>query len=661
MNRKLKNMEYLLNFGSFILFFAIIYIVGSLNEVSDLVKFVLGVVSSLGVIGLSFLVSNSLKMESSARLIHLEGCFLISFFYFLAGDNGIFGTWFNPSGGGSELFYAVLFLLITILLILSKVRFKDYSYIHLSYVSILLFIFNIFKFLSLSYLEISVILVFLVLIPFIFIKDQKKCNFIRYILIGVMAYSNILVFSYLKIDLFSITSIILSIIGISFIAIKSKDIESKYFSILYYYFLFILIGELFSNNSVDPKLIYVLISLFACSVDLILNYCNKYFGNQASKFNKIVFTVFMLFLISCELMSSYGALLVVSIFVLLSSVTVLKLFKDDKLEKYLFPLKITLFTYALINFVSNVVINIPVMVSLFVMNAILLVFYKMGKDSKLNIEYTILILLLLLSGLTIEDNTSIVNFLVTLFMMLLDYLLLIVGENKDIKISGKIVYSIMLIASLLTLGVYDIGSVKYLIETLFLLILFAANDKVKFNVGITLPLIAINLSTYISDVLSNNTLSLILINLLWIVTAILFSYYLLKRDDQRDLLLSILLTFIVGVFIFNTVSDMLLAIYAISVSVMIIIGANKVNYKKLFSVGIGLGILSLVMLMLSIEGIPASVYLLFLGIAVVAFAIYMIGKYQKIENEKVRYCEECGTKLVGKVNQCTNCGKKVVD
>jgi hypothetical protein len=85
----------------------------------------------------------------------------------------------------------------------------------------------------------------------------------------------------------------------------------------------------------------------------------------------------------------------------------------------------------------------------------------------------------------------------------------------------------MLIASLLTLGVYDIGSVKYLIETLFLLILFAANDKVKFNVGITLPLIAINLSTYISDVLSNNTLSLILINLLWIVTAILFSYYLL--------------------------------------------------------------------------------------------------------------------------------------
>ena len=73
MNRKLKNMEYLLNFGSFILFFAIIYIVGSLNEVSDLVKFVLGVVSSLGVIGLSFLVSNSLKMESSARLIHLEG------------------------------------------------------------------------------------------------------------------------------------------------------------------------------------------------------------------------------------------------------------------------------------------------------------------------------------------------------------------------------------------------------------------------------------------------------------------------------------------------------------------------------------------------------------------------------------------------------------
>ena len=54
----------------------------------------------------------------------------------------------------------------------------------------------------------------------------------------------------------------------------------------------------------------------------------------------------------------------------------------------------------------------------------------MGKDSKLKIEYTILILLLLLSSLTIEDNTSIVNFLVTLFMMLLDYLLLIVGDYE---------------------------------------------------------------------------------------------------------------------------------------------------------------------------------------------------------------------------------------
>ena len=296
------------------------------------------------------------------------------------------------------------------------------------------------------------------------------------------------------------------------------------------------------------------------------------------------------------------------------------------------------------------------------MNFVFLGMNVICKNDRVRGVYTVLSIAMLLWGMMVTDSESLVSYISILFMMLFDYLVLIVRGNKDVTLLGKIIYSVMLIASLSMLSNYDaVGDVRYLLETIFLLLLFVSNDKLRFNVGLTIPLTVFSLSTYISLVVVNYTVSSILVNILVVLGTILFAYYMFKRDEHKDLFLALILGMIVARFAIMNFGDTILSIYAISIIVAGIITSLKINYRKSFISGICVVIISLVMILRSIEGIPASVYLLLLGLGVVGFAVYMIAKYQKTENEKVRFCEQCGTKHVGPVETCTKCGAKIID
>lgn len=656
MNRKLKNMEYLLNFGSLILLFAILFIVGNISDYDGLVKVISGIVCSLGLFGLSYVIDKNLKMTGSAKLIHYEASFLLAWFYLMAGELEIFGEWFTMFGEGEGIFYAIWCFMLSSLLVLTHVRFKDYKYINFSYVSTLFGIFFIFEYLSLTMLENLLIINVLILVYYLLSKKERTYNYLRYLLSISVLFSTFFVDS--DVVLTSALLLIVNLVSVISIAIKSKDKESKLFAVGTYYWLLFASAQLIS---VSDEVSIVIIACLACLADLLLNYFVKYFNEFSLKFNKIVNTVFITALCIISLNMHYMAFVMISIFVFISSITTLLVFKNDKAEKYFFPVKVGLFVYSLLILFSRNIYDVPELVMIFVMNLVYLALFKMSKEQKIRSEHTVLALVLLAYGLIISGGNSIINFIAILFMMLLDYLVLVISLDKDSTLLGKTVYTLMLGASLISLLIYDIGDVKYLVETIFLLVLFIANDKVKYNTGITIPVLAITLNTYITSVITDAAFSDIITNIIWIVSSLLFSHYMFEKTYSKDKFLSTLLGVVMAIFIISNAGNMLETIYALSIIVVGMICASKFYYKKLFNTGIAIGVLSLFMILTSVDGIPASVYLLVLGIGVIGFAIYMISKYTKEENEKVRFCEECGTKLIGNVENCTKCGKKVVD
>ena len=363
MNKKLKNMEYLLNFGSFILLFAIMFVIFNIGDGLEVTKLVLGFVFSAVMYGLSYFVEKSLKIDDSAKLIHFEAMGMFLYFFFYGGAESIFGSWFAINGDGVHIFLAVLAFIVSALLVLTKVRFKNYMYINFSYVSTLIGIYNIFKFLSLSYLDVAVILVILVLLPYLIVKNQKYVDFLKYLLCVLVIYSLLLVVNN-DLCVSSILAIILGIVSNGIVAIRNKDLESKYLCVLVYYAMFFVIGWVFSNY-LDDELVLILVALFGVIMDLALNYFVKYFGKQTLAFNKIVYTIFLFVIINVSLGMHHTTLLVISIFVFISSVTVLKIFKDDLSEKYLFPFKLGLLVYSLLFFLYSIILPVFSIASLF--------------------------------------------------------------------------------------------------------------------------------------------------------------------------------------------------------------------------------------------------------------------------------------------------------
>lgn len=679
MNKKLKNMEYLLNFGSAILTLSLIFIIFNLGDNLDLVKFILGSVSGCLLVGISSIIENKLKLPGSAKIFYFEGVLTFLWFFIFAGNACVFGEWFSEAGEGSQIFYAVLYFLITALFILTHIRFKNYTFINISYISTILGIYCLFEFLSLSFFEITLLLMTLLILLFVFTKEDKKYKFYRNILSVFMLIMLFAISANYEESLLCLVGVVLEVISILIVAIKSKDNESKYYCLVIYYYLMGIITNVF-DSVIDPKILLVLVVATTCFIDLAINYFIKYFGDASLKFNKFIFPIFI------YLMSIYaseladGLFVTVTLLTLIASIGILIMFKGDSFEKYVFPLKLGFFLFSVMYLVSNHLFVIPSLVYIFILNLLYLIFYLRTKDKKLKIEYTVIAIFLMIAGLNIGADSNVVNFLSILFMMLLDYLILIISSDRDSTTLGKAMYIIVLVASLISVGSYDIGAIRYLIETIFLLVLFISNDKIKLNVGITLPLICFSLCSYMDEVITNDIVQVILNNLMLLITTGLFSYYIFDGDNE-DKFFAVAFALIEIVFLFS-ITDMILSIYALSVIVAVILLAFKINYKASYTSGIVVGIISLLLLINSIEGMSASIYLLILGFGVIAFAIYMISKYNK-DNEQVndttnistelkeikedkqeviqleKICSDCGEKIPEGNKFCGKCGKKV--
>ena len=684
MNKKLRNMEYLLNFGSFILMFAIMFVVWSIDESLLGIKLVIGVISALIMLFASFAIDKNLKLTDSAKLFHFESIFLFFWFLFQAAELGLFGEWIRTDG--ALVFDSIYCILLGIASILTHVRYKNYLYINLCYAPFILSIYTLFQYLDISFFTTTLVVMLSIFIIYVFIKNNKYFEVFRYLLAIFCMIALGCIVSYSEELVNCISAMILIVMSIGILSLRNTDNETKYFSLIVYYYL--LGASIISFNQVlEENLVVIIIAFVACLGDLLFNYLIKHTNHKALSFNKFVSPVFIFLISAYSLFLDTYAFIIVASLVFVSSLVIMHLFKDNSYEKYLFPYKAGLMLYAILLFISIELVELPDLVFVFALNLLYLVFYLFSKDNVLKLMYTINCIILLFFALFLGIEVNIVNFISLMFIMLLDYLILIIKSDRDSTLLGKIIYSIMLFISFVSLGIYHIGDIKYLIEVIFLLVLFICNDKIKYNIGITLPLLCFSICMYIDGVISNYVLTNILCNVVFMICLSLFTYYIFNKDKERDIFVSIFLAVYMTLFIIGNNMEMIITIYSLSIIVLVIITSLKVNYKYLFGVGIGLGVLALFAILNTIDGIPAAVYLLILGFAVVGISIYMISKYKKEDHKeevseiqqpvgdvvyppvrpvpqnmyKNNFCINCGSKLSQDSVFCTNCGKKVVD
>ena len=169
MNKKLRNMEYLLNFGSFILMFAIMFVVWSIDESLLGIKLVIGVISALIMLFASFAIDKNLKLTDSAKLFHFESIFLFFWFLLQAAQLGLFGEWIQTDG--ALVFDSIYCILLGIASILTHVRYKNYLYINLCYAPFILSIYTLFEYLDISFFTTTLVVMLSIFIIYVLKKD----------------------------------------------------------------------------------------------------------------------------------------------------------------------------------------------------------------------------------------------------------------------------------------------------------------------------------------------------------------------------------------------------------------------------------------------------------------------------------------------------------
>ena len=168
---KNKAVDYLLSFSLLIFFFICILLVT--NEVFEIALLKCSCLALIAFVFylFSIMCKHLLNADISNKVSYLLGSITVVIFYYVLGNNKYLSPLFSVNSYGSLLFLASIFLLITMLFVITMIIYKNNKYIHFIFISVFitfLFLINYFV----NNLDISILnLCLVILVPLISLVD----------------------------------------------------------------------------------------------------------------------------------------------------------------------------------------------------------------------------------------------------------------------------------------------------------------------------------------------------------------------------------------------------------------------------------------------------------------------------------------------------------
>ena len=410
------------------------------------------------------------------------------------------------------------------------------------------------------------------------------------------------------------------------------NIFNNYILIISYLFLFLSIFN--ANIIIDFKFILTAILL---SINILLIKFNILkLKENTTNLNYIFYTISILYLCLSNLCNDNFISIIVAIIYfiinLISQINYPKI-KEIKLAEKLDPLSLTILTFTLLN--SNIVkdLNIFTISGIFIIITMFLTFIHiiLRNIQKKKIYFIYIIIGMFFSYLNLND---VKDFEIIILLIPAIYLFYILNSNKSddkFKIGLSYINLNYIVYHIITkTNIFNIPLLTSSIIFIILLLVIKIFIKNEFLKKLTYFIIILPLFDILNDIFMDNELKIIIESITLLYLTFLATKFLFKSKDSKNIFA------IIGIII--SLQNVFYSSYIINLYVgmvgliIIMIGYNKKELFAVFITGIIITILNILIALSNLwEEIPFWLYLLLGGLGIIIFVTYKEIKKSKIK------------------------------
>lgn len=665
MNSKMKNMENIINIGVLIVFLSSFSLLFS--DFVPIIKLI--TIISVGLVAtiLSWINENVLHGNVSAKCYWFLGIisFVVSIIYI--GFSEVFGEWFSFYGKGSSLVSALVALSIAVFAYLTKMRYQFNKALYVIYGALMFAFFHSLYFFNLEVLCCTVIIAVWLLLLYFFNLNYYLRRFTIFAFMGVVIFNSI--FGVSENLILLLTNLFVSLTGIIYIMKTNKDYGYQVCGLVSLATSFILaLVHLKGILPIDN--VVILLGSVIAILDLVINLLRTIDKKGIYIAYKVITSVVLLELIS--VVNTSEALALLSFLILVPSFVTLLHFKEDVCEKYLLPFKIVFFIYAVLVLLLVDLLSVDIFYIVIAINLVSILAHYLVKNDAVKKEYMILSILSMILLVATSDYLSIFNYVLGLLVLCLDYYLL--NRHDSSSMWSGIAYALILLYAFITVHNLDVGHIIYLILALTFggMAYINKNDKFKFTA--TMYAIVYFLRIYFRAVIGDtNIIGDLLALTMLILASIVIKDVLFERESSKEAYLTVTLSMILAylelTYLEYIYVNTLILLYAISLSLLMVIFALKDNkYKTMYIVGVISLVIEVVNILGYLGDAPVALYLLVVGMLAIIFGSIMMYRFSKLPvTERVEpkvinannYCENCGARIMEENKFCRECGHQI--
>lgn len=654
MNRQTKNLGYVLNFAGIIMFIAMLGIVLSNKNISyESGAAFLGLFAVIQFF-LSFIIMKELKLELSSKWFFGIGFVSLLMIFPVLSRSDLLNEFFETEGA-IYIYLSIISIFVGIFSIIVSYVYKNLGFIKVTYVSFFVLISLMFKYYNVDMFYIIIALSVLVFFLNIF-AYKKSIYTVSKLFTFIIPCIMIVLFENMSV-INALIFIVVTLANIIIVMSRNKDMETSLLSLILIFgslFLF----DIILFNKVNYDISLPIVTSIHLLVILIIEYFEFVKKNILVDSYKIVNYIYLIGVTAILINHTMYAYLVSSVLILVSMVANKILFKDDKFNTYALPVGIMFIIIAALSFISKNYISISYNLGLFIVNIALIILYKFNKDYGLKIVYSILIAAILTNLVILLTNT-ILNFILNLGVILVDYVFVTLFDEKKNSLIDYMLYAFLVILPIVQINDLPINHIKYLVLGFLYMILLYKNSHDRIKSAFTVVTLLVILSLYIDGVISVPWLYELIVVTISIVGIYLFSYLVIPSDNEKRLF-NIIVTDVVLTDLLTYRSVIYIDIYILVIALVMILYSIKREDNKLYLVsGLIYAFVSLASMLSLLSNIPLFMYLFLVGFVLMISVIFLIKDESKKNQNKMNYCPNCGKKIEDNDKFCANCGENL--
>ena len=593
--------------------------------ISSITKILILIIISIICLLLSIISEKKLKIEILSKT-YLKISMLFIILTIIA--NGYLETlshWFSFNGDGKYLYASLLSIIIALLSLIMHNKYKKEIYKNISYIGILASISSMFLHFDFEIVITIIIANIILIIADIITKTANKKEILKYITYGTSVISIILAIETETISTLSL----LSLTTIANIIIKKPQTtqESIVNPIIINASIIVTTLGIKEILELQTELVSsLLITIYGISYMINLlkpKYIDETFKKTFNILTNIIMAIVVITMIDNRLIFAYTTSVIT-----LSSL--LNYYKNTIMfEKIILPIKLTLsIISAMLLIQESFEINISYI--LMIIYIITFIIYKLIKNEKINIIPLIMYYIIFTITLITVQEYDLILPIINIVSALTTTLIISKEQNTN---KTRISYIAFLTTIASSFAYTNILHTTNQINGMILLVMYTIftiiTSKKETLKTISYLSIILPLTIICNGEINPPEISLIIYNIIRIYIVALISILLIKKEKDRNILITILTPIILLGVIFE--QSPIIGIYVGTIAlILILLGYIKKEYKGLFIEGIIITIVNILIQMKYIfEELPLWIYTLLAGFIIIGIVTYRAIKDNK--------------------------------